>query len=226
VNAHYYDRFRHLLFCEKSYDPIEPYGQSWPSERFALVFSGKSRSRSATLSKVNAAATVGQCLGHTATHELGHCVGASHTAYTRKALRLSYAPLSTGEYVSAARFAVIDVLTLDRDPAHAPHDISLLTAESDTIAELATEIGKLAGYSATVLNGSDNQYSYSIPLANENGGGCIVRVPPVSPDEDVLSCRLDQSVMEVVTVLNAVVSTQFANSGSAADNETRVMNFK
>jgi hypothetical protein len=178
VNAHYYDPFRHLLFCEKTWYAPQPYGEMGDGWAGANVYCVSSRQSSVTLSPVNAAATFGQCLGFTATHELGHCVKADHTRTLKKALMLTLSPLGTGESVWAQRFPS-HVLTLDSDVAHTNScDFPLLSSDSDTFGELAAGINALRGYSATAVNDSGGCYSFTIPCDSNYGDGqWVVRNP-------------------------------------------------
>ena len=229
-NTIYYDRFRYLLFCEKTWYVPQPYGETGDGWAGANVYCPAVRARSATLLQLTAAATFGPCLGHTATHELGHCVKADDHRPRYSALALSYAPLSAGESVWAERTG--NVLTLDSDAGHTNScDISLLEAGADTFGELADRIGTCGGYSAAIQDNCGNSYSYTISTAVSGeealgNGQWVVRNPAVTGGENVIKRHADLSIMESPAyLLNAVLSPQFANSGESAMKEARILDF-
>jgi len=224
VNAHY-DRFRHLLFCQKTWYVPQPYGETGDGWAGANVYCPAVRTRSATLLQLTAAATFGPCLGHTATHELGHCVGTLDCVPNEEALRLSYQPLSSGQSVWAERNGVDDTLELDSDAAHTNTvSISLLDSGSRTFDGLASAISGVPGYSASALNGCGSGYSFTIP--GGTNGQCVVQSPKISDDEDVLWRHLDLSVMESpANAVNAVVLPKFANVGVTVGSEAGRMDF-
>ena len=226
VNAHYYDPFRHLLFCEKTWYAPQPYGEMGEGWGGANVYCAAVRTRSAKLLQLTAAATVGQYLGHTATHKLGHCVSAEHSHLIERALCLSYQPLSSGQSVWAARNGVDDTLELDSDAAHTNSaSISLLDPGSRTFDGLASAINGMPGYSVSALNGCGSGYSFTIP--SSTNGQCVVRNPKTSDDEDVLWRHLDLSVMESpANVVNAVVVPRFTGGANDPQSDTRKMSFK
>ena len=224
-NTIYYDRFRYLLFCEKTWYAPQPYGETGDGWAGANVYCPAVRARSATLLRLTSAATFGQCLGHTATHELGHCVGTLDCVPEEEALRLSYQPLSSGQSVWAEREGLGNTLELDSDAARTNTvSIPLLGSGSRTFDGLASAVCGVSGYSASVLNGCGSGYSFTIPCSTN--GQCVVRNPKASDDEDVLWRHLDLSVMESpATVVNAVVLPKFANVGVTVGSEAGRMDF-
>jgi len=210
-----YSEYLYLLFCEKDW-ATNTYGRGGGGWLGANVYCVANRHRASSLSPLGLGITFANCIGHTATHELGHCLKAEHHLPVLSALQVNYSPLATNESVMIRRED--NDLQFDTAPGKSTvYTIWLFDSAADTFTELEGQVDALTNYSASVLGSSGAEYSYTIYnwlwWADSTADATIYR-------------HYDHSVMESpACILKQLISPMFANTGTGYPHEVQRMDF-